>query len=88
MLTSRLAVYIQRTDLWWCSESAGAAFIGIVHEFLQVLKELQEQSQAELIGVVTLITLSSTPVTQLLLCVQTMGRQTADHTYSSTGIKC
>lgn len=64
-------------------EGIGAAFVSVVHELLEVLQELQQQSQAELVGVVTFITLSPTPLTQLLFTVQTVSRQTADHPYNT-----
>lgn len=65
------------------SEGVGAAFVGVVHELLQVLEELQQQSETQLVGVVTFIALSSAPLTQLLLTVQTVSRQTADHPYNT-----
>lgn len=70
----------RRAHLGWRSECVGTALVGVVHELLQVLQELQQQRQAQLVGVVTLVALGSTPLAQLLLRVQAVGRQAADHT--------
>lgn len=69
--------------LWGSSESIGTAFISIVHELLKILQVLQQQSKAKLIRVVAIpITSSTSPRTNVLLWVHSVGSQAPDHTCS------
>lgn len=73
--------------LWWGSEGIGTALVSVVHELLQVLQILKQQSKPELIGVVTVPIASSTsPRSNLLLWVQAVGSQAPDHAWT-TGIQ-
>ena len=70
----------ERTHLGRGGEGVGAALVGVVHELLQVLQELQEQGEPQLVGVVAVaVPACPAPRPQLLLLrVQAVGRQAPD----------
>ena len=68
-------------------EGVGAALVGVVHELLQVLQELQQQRQTQLVGVVA-VAVASGPAPRpqlLLLWVQAVGSQAPDDTWRPRG---
>ena len=70
----------RRTHLGRGGECVGAALVGVVHELLQVLQEMQQQREPQLVGVVALaVPAGAAPRAQLLLLrVQAVGRQAPD----------
>lgn len=70
--------------LWGGGEGIGATLVGVVHELLQVLQVLQQQGEAELIGVVAIpITTRTSPCANILLGVQAVSSQATDHTWKT-----
>ena len=56
-------------------ERVGAALVGVVHQLLQGLQELQQQRHAQLVGMVTVVRVAGAPLAELRVGVQTVGRQ-------------
>lgn len=80
MVRFSLLARAEETHLGRGGEGVGAALVGVVHEFLQVLQVLQQQGEPQLVGVVAVaVPARPAPRPQLLLLrVQAVSRQAAD----------